>query len=58
MVDVKSASGTVRVFVDLVLIGRGSTELTLTTTAPMVAEPAVRAAELRLARILVARAAP
>jgi hypothetical protein len=56
-VDVKSASGTTRVFVDLVLVGRGSTEITLTTTAPMVAEPAVRAAELRLARILTARAA-
>ena len=54
-VDVKSASGTTRVFVDLVLLGRGSTEITLTTTAPMVAESAVRGAEVRLARILVSR---
>lgn len=57
-VDVKSTAGTVRVFVDLVLIGHGSTEITLTTTAPMAAESAVRAAELRLSRILVARAGP
>ncbi len=54
-VDVTSASGTTRVFVDLVLLGRGSTEITLTTTAPMAAESAVRGAELRLARILVSR---
>jgi hypothetical protein len=56
-VDVKSAAGTTRVFVDLVLIGRRGTEITLTTTAPMAAEAAVRAAELRLARILAARVA-
>ena len=56
-VDVTASSGTVRVFVDLVLVGRGSTEITLTTTAPLVAEAAVRAAEVRLARILAARAA-
>ena len=55
-VDVKAGSGTARVFVDLVLAGRGSTEITLTTTAPLVAAPAVRGAEVRLARILVARA--
>ncbi len=55
-VDVKAGSATTRVFVDLVLVGRGSTEITLTTTAPLVAEPAVRAAEVRLARILVTRA--
>jgi hypothetical protein len=56
VVEVKAAAGTTRVFVDLLLIGRGSTEITLTTTAPLVAATAVRAAELRLARILVARA--
>ena len=58
IVEVKAAAGTARVFVDLVLVGRGSTEITLTTTAPLVAATAVRAAELRLAKILVARAAP
>jgi hypothetical protein len=56
-VDVESASGTTRIFVDLVVIGRRSTEITLMTTAPMVAAGAVRAAELRLAHILVARVA-
>ncbi len=54
-IDVTTAAGTTRVFVDLVLLGRGSTELTLTTTAPLVAAPAVRGAELRLARLLVSR---
>ena len=56
IVAVTSGSVTIRIFVDLVLIGRGSTEITLTTTAPLLAEPAVRAAEVRVARILVARA--
>jgi hypothetical protein len=56
IVAVTSGSTTVRIFVDLVLMGRGSTEITLTTTAPLVAEAAVRAAEVRLARTLVARA--
>ena len=56
-IAVTSTPGTVRVFVDLVLAGRRSTEITLTTTAPLIAEPAVRAAEVRLMRILVARAA-
>jgi hypothetical protein len=54
-VDVKSAAGTARVLVDLVLLGRANVEITLTTTAPMAAEPAVRGAELRLARVLVGR---
>jgi hypothetical protein len=56
-IAVTSTSGTVRVFVDLVVAGRRSTEITLTTTAPLIAEPAVRAAEVRLMRILVARVA-
>ena len=56
IVAVTSGSTTARIFVDLVLLGRGSTEITLTTTAPLLAEPAVRAAEVRLARSLVARA--
>ncbi len=57
IVDVKSGSATARIFVDVVLLGRKSTEITLTTTAPMLAEPAVRGAEQRLARILVSRVA-
>jgi hypothetical protein len=57
LLDVKSSASTtpLRLFVDLVLVGRGRTEITLTTTAPLVASSAVRAAELRLARLLASR---
>jgi hypothetical protein len=55
VLDVESAGGTVPVVLDTVLAGRGRTEVTLTTTAPLVAATAVRAAEIRLARLLVAR---
>ena len=55
--DVKStATGTTRVFVDVVLLGRGRSELSLTTTAPFVADASVRVAEARLALIMAARA--
>jgi hypothetical protein len=55
--DVKSPSATtpVRVFVDVVLVGRGRTELTLTTTAPLLANSVVRPAEVRLAKVLAGR---
>jgi hypothetical protein len=54
---VKSSASTtpLRLFVDLVLVGRGRTEITLTTTAPLVASSAIRAAEIRLARLLASR---
>jgi hypothetical protein len=57
LLDVKTSGSTtpVTVFVDVVLVGRGRTEITLTTTAPLLASSAVRAAEIRLARILAAR---
>jgi hypothetical protein len=57
LLDVKTSGSTtpVTVFVDVVLVGRGRTEITLTTTAPLLASTAVRAAEIRLARILAAR---
>jgi hypothetical protein len=57
LLDVKPSGSTtpVTVFVDVVLVGRGRTEITLTTTAPLLASTAVRAAEIRLARILAAR---
>jgi hypothetical protein len=45
-----------QVIVDVLLIGRGRTEITLSTTALAAAEPMVKAAELRLARLLVSRA--
>ena len=53
--DVVSPSGSARLLVDLVLVGRGRTEVTLTTTAPYGARVPVKAAEIRLARILVGR---
>jgi hypothetical protein len=57
LLDVKPSGSTtpVTVFVDVVLVGRGRTEITLTTTAPLLASTAVRAAEIRLARILAGR---
>jgi hypothetical protein len=57
LLDVKTSASTtpVKVFVDLVLVGRSRTEITLTTTAPLLASVAVRAAEVRLARILAGR---
>jgi hypothetical protein len=53
--DVHAPSGTVRLFVDLVLFGRGRTESSLTTSAPYSARVPVKAAEIRLAKILAAR---
>jgi hypothetical protein len=56
LIDVTSGSATARVLVDSLLVGHGSTEITLTTTAAYAAAPLVQAAELRLARLLVSRA--
>lgn len=56
LLDYTENSQTVRLFVDIVLVGKGHTELTLTTTAALAAAPAVKAAEIRLARLLAARA--
>jgi hypothetical protein len=56
IVDVSSGAGSVRVFVDVLLFGKGATEMTLTTTAIYTAAPTVGAAELRLARLLLSRA--
>jgi hypothetical protein len=55
MLEVKTATATVPVLVDTMTVGRGRTEITLTTTAPAAAAATVQAAELRLARLLVAR---
>ncbi len=56
IVAVHAAGRTVRVLVDIVVFGRGRTELTLTTTAPAAAASLLAPTELRLARLLVARA--
>ena len=55
VIDVTAGTTSVRMFVDVVLVGRHRTEITMTTVAPLSAESAVRAAELRLARLAVRR---
>jgi hypothetical protein len=51
-----SGTTTVKIYVDIVLVGRGHTEITLSTTAPLAAASVLRPAEVRLAKLLVARA--
>jgi hypothetical protein len=57
LIDVTSGGSTVRVLIDIVAIGKGRSELTLTTTAPYAARASVQPAEVRLARTMAARAA-
>ena len=54
--DIAVPAGTERVVVDVVVVGSGRTEITLTSTAPLVNKQVVAAADLRLVRILVGRA--
>jgi hypothetical protein len=56
LLDVTSSSGTVRVASEDVLIGRKRTELTLTSTTAQVTQAAVHSVDVRLAKILLARA--
>jgi hypothetical protein len=56
MLDVKAQGTSVRVMVEPVLVGTGRVEITLMGAAPAGAEKSVTAAQVRLARILVARA--
>ena len=53
VVDVTTATAAVQVMIDLAVFGR--TEITLSTTAPLLAQQGITAAEIRLARLLVAR---
>lgn len=53
--DVPSGGQSARIFVDVLLIGKGRAELTLITVAPYVARLPVQAAELRLGRLVAAR---
>ena len=55
LVDVKTSTGKVRVAVEVVLIGRNRTELTLVSTAPNVAQKVVAQADEQLARAMVSR---
>jgi hypothetical protein len=56
VISVQAQGKTVRILTDLVLVGRGRTELTLTVVGPAGAKSAISAAERRLARALIARA--
>jgi hypothetical protein len=53
--DLTAAGQRVRIFVDVLLVGKGRAELTLTTVAPYVARAQVQAAEVRLVRLVAAR---
>ena len=53
--DLTTSGTTVRMMVDLLLVGKGRTEVTLTTIAPWDARAAVKLAEVRLGRVLVSR---
>lgn len=53
--DVAAGGRRVRLLVDVLLVGKGRSELTLTTIAPYAARGAVEGAELRLARLVAGR---
>ena len=55
VVDVATSSAKVRMFSDIVLVGRGQTEITLSTTAPYASVQVVQAAEVRLAVVMLSR---
>lgn len=57
LADVKTSAGAVRVMYDIVLISTGRTEITMAAVAPAAIADGIAAAEVRLARALVARAA-
>jgi hypothetical protein len=54
-IDVKTAGTTLRMLLDFLLVGKGRTEVTLTTVAPYEARGAIKSAEVRLAHLLVSR---
>jgi hypothetical protein len=55
VLDVTAGGNTASMLIDLVLVGRGRTEVTLTTVAPYEARAPITAAEARLARVVVSR---
>jgi hypothetical protein len=55
LVKVQAQGQSVLVVIDIVLVGRSRTELTLTTSAPAGARTAITAAEVRVARALLSR---
>jgi hypothetical protein len=56
VVELNSATGSrLSLVFDVVILGRGRTELTLTTIAPLADRQAVGAADIRLAKLLLSR---
>jgi hypothetical protein len=55
IIDVKTAGGTVPVESDFVALGRGLNEVSLSMFGPRAAKAVLQKAELKLARLLVAR---
>lgn len=55
VVDVKTSGRTVRMMLDLLAMGQGRTEITLTTTAPLADASVVLPAEFRIASLLASR---
>jgi hypothetical protein len=55
LISVRRQGQRVLVLVDIVLVGRSRTEVTLTVSAPAAARAGLSAAEVRLARGLLAR---
>ena len=56
VIVLRMGSARTPILLDSLLLGKGRTEITLTTTAPYAARKSVTRAELRLARLLVRRA--
>jgi hypothetical protein len=54
-VNARGQAAPVRVFVDTLLLAKGRAEVDLTTVSPLSAQAPVRAAEIRLARLIAAR---
>jgi hypothetical protein len=55
LIDVRPSSTKIRMMADIVIVGRGRTEMILMTIAPYAAAPVVGAAEERIAFLLAAR---
>ena len=56
VVDVRASTATVRVLFDFLAVDHARTEITLSVTAPAASATVIRELELRLARLMIARA--
>ncbi len=57
-IDVKASGRTVPFVAEVVLVGRGRTEISMSVFAPLAADRAVQAAEIHFTRLLASRAQP